>query len=213
MRRIYVMLFTLTLCAQATAQSFEELLTSAVNKFERSDTLRSKMNAANQIDLIAGKWNDQWTAHYYSAYTKLVLSQLLTGEKQRDAIIDQAETEIAEVRRLKGATDDEMLVMDAFAASARLSVKSGSRWKKYGAIFDAKIDEARKLNPANPRIYYLKGESLYYTPRAFGGGTKNALPQFEKAASYFQNEPKDKLTTIHWGAYRNEYYINECKKG
>jgi len=213
MKKIIIMLIGLISYTSVKAQDFEEVLTAEVRKFETTDTLQRKMDASNRIDLIAGKWSDQWMAHYYSAYAKLTLSYLLTGEKQRDAIIDKAEAEIAEVRKLNGATEDELLVMEAFAASARLSVKSGSRWKKYGGIFDAKLEEAKKLKPTNPRIYYLKGGSLFYTPKAFGGGTKNALPQFEKAATYFKSEPKDKLDTIHWGAYRNEYYINECKKG
>lgn len=194
------------------AQTLDESLSEAMTKFELTGTLQTKLNAVNRMDLIASKWSDQWTAHYYAAYAKVNISYLLENEKQRDAMIDKAEQSLAEVKRLNGLAKDELLVMEAYVANARLSVNSNSRWKKYGAIFDAKLEEATKINPANPRIYFLKGQSLFHTPKAFGGGAKNALPQFEKAASYFQAETKDKLEKPHWGNYMNEYYIIRCKK-
>lgn len=212
MKNLIIILTLLVVCSILRAQTLEETLSEVVNKFERTDTLQSKLNAVNRIDLIASKWNDQWITHYYSAYTKVVVSYLLENEKERDAIIDKAELSLAEAKRLGGISKDEFLVMEAYIANARLSVKSASRWEKYGAIFDARLDEAKKINPSNPRIYFLKGQSLFYTPKAFGGGAKHALPYLEKAANYFYSESKDKLEKPHWGEYMNKFYINESKK-
>jgi hypothetical protein len=213
MKKLIVILSIMLFYISVNAQTFEASLSAALSQFERNDTLQNKLNAANRIDLITNQWSDKWPAHYYSAYSKIVLSYLLQDEKQRDAFIDKAQIEIAEVKKLKGVAEDEILVMEAYAANARLSVNSRNRWKKQGAIFDAKLEEAKKLNAANPRIYFLKGQSIFHTPKAFGGGARKALPFFEKAESYFQNEAKDKLEMPHWGSYRNAFYINECKKG
>jgi hypothetical protein len=212
MKTSFVLIAILMLTIGSSAQTFEEALTQAYDQFEKTDSLSNKLNASNKLDLIAGRWSDQWTAHYYAAYAKVVLSYLMKDEKQRDAIIDKAEESLAKTKELLGKMNDEILVMEAYIANARLAVKSGSRWKKYGAIFDEKLEEAKKINPDNPRIYLLKGQSLFYTPKAFGGGVKKALPQFEKAASLFEVQTKSNLDKPSWGQRANSYYINECKK-
>jgi hypothetical protein len=194
------------------AQTLKETLADALNKFERTDTLQNKLDAVNRIDLIATKWNDQWVAHYYSAYAKVVTSYLLKDEKQRDSFLDKAELSIAEVKKLGGISPDELLVMEAYLANARLSVKPNSRWKKYGALFDTKLEEAKAINGNNPRIYFLQGQSLFFTPKAFGGGANKAVAHFEKAAVLFGAEEKGKLEKPYWGDYMNEFYISQCKK-
>jgi hypothetical protein len=194
------------------AQSFTESLAAAVDQFENTDTLQRKMNAINRIDLVVSRWSDQALGHYYSAYAKVVVSYLLTDEKQRDGIIDQAEKSMLKAKQLGGITSDENLIMEAYLANARLAVSGGSRWKKYGPIFDAKLEEAKQVNPNNPRIYFLKGQSLYYTPKAFGGGAKKALPLFEKAAPLFESEVKGNIEIPHWGNGMNYYFINECNQ-
>jgi len=209
---IIIFTFLLSICLTVHAQTFEESLSDALVKFERTDTLQRKLASVNRIDLIKNKWSDRWEAYYYGAYTKLVVSYLLSDEKQRDGLIDQAETEIDKVKAFHKLPDDELSVMDAYVANARIAVKAGSRWRKYGSIFDAKLEEAKKVNANNPRIYFLKGQSLFYTPKAFGGGAKKALPYFEKAATHFAGESKEGLDKPHWGNSRNEYFILECKR-
>jgi tetratricopeptide (TPR) repeat protein len=193
------------------AQTFEETLADAFHRFERTDTLLQKMNVVNRLDLIAARWPEQWTAHYYSAYTRIVVSYLLEDEKQRDGMIDQAEQALTKAKTLYRERNEEFYILDAYIASARISVKPGSRWKKYGAIFDASLEEAKRMNADNPRIYFLTGESLFYTPKAFGGGAKKALPYFEKASPLFMAAFKDKLDKPSWGQRMNEYYLSKCQ--
>ena len=212
MKRYIILLTLLAIVITAPAQTFEESLSDAVVKFENTDTLQHKLAAVNRIDLIKNKWSDRWEAFYYGAYTKLAVSYLLQNEKQRDGMIDQAEADLNKVKEFHKVADDERFVLDAYVANARLAVKPGSRWRKYGPIFDANLEEARKVNPNNPRIYLLKGQSLFFTPWAFGGGPKKALPYFEKAAPYFASESQEQLSKPHWGNARNEYFIRECKR-
>jgi len=209
----YIIIFTLLWSSLTThAQTFEESLSDALMKFESTDTLLQKLTSVNRIDLIKTRWADRWEGYYYSAYTKLTVSYLLTDEKQRDGLIDQAEADLGKVKGFHKTADDELLVMEAYVANARIAVKS-SRWRKYGSIFDARLEDAKKVNAGNPRIYLLKGQALFYTPKAFGGGPKKALPYFEKAASYFAADAQEGLDKPHWGNARNEYYIQECKRG
>lgn len=212
MKTNIILFFLLSISRIGHTQTFEESLSDALAKFESTDTLQYKLAAVNRIDLIRNKWNDRWEAYYYGAYAKLTVSYLLSDEKQRDGMIDQAEVDLNKAREFRKVADDELSVMDAYVANARIAVNGGSRWRKYGAIFDAKLEEAKKVNPNNPRIYLLKGQSLFHTPKAFGGGPKKALPYFEKAASYFASDSKDGLKKPHWGNASNEFFVQECKR-
>jgi hypothetical protein len=206
---IVITFFLLSL--SASSQSFEQILRDAYLNFEQSDTLQSKINAANRLDLIAARYPDQWTGFYYSTYAKVVISYLLKEEKQRDGLLDRAESSLTKAKSLT-KNNEELLIMDAYIANARLAVKPKERYKKYGEIFDRKLEEAASLNPGNPRIHYLKAQSIFHTPKAFGGGAKKALPLFEKAAMLFEKESTDDLAKPYWGKAANTYYINECKK-
>ena len=211
MRNGVLILGFLFLSTFAYAQTFDAVLKEAYLKFEKAESPQDKLNVVNRLDIIAARYSDQWSAQYYAAYAKVVTSYLLEDEKQRDGLIDQAEQALNKSKALTKA-NEEILIMEAYIANARLAVKPMSRYKKYGEIFDAKLAEATALNAANPRIYFLKGQSIFHTPRPFGGGCKNASPLFEKAIPLFGKELKDDLNKPYWGQDRNLYYINECKE-
>jgi hypothetical protein len=193
------------------AQDFKETLLRTYQEFESTDSVARKMQLVNRLDLIASKWSDQWTAHFYSAYAKTVVSYLMTEEKHRDAILEQADQALLKAISLGQGETEETLVLQAYIANARLAVKPMARYKKYGDIFDNKLEAASKLNPNNPRIYYLKGLSTYHTPKAFGGGASRALSFFEKASSFFSKEQQQDLSKPFWGKRMNAYYLHECK--
>jgi hypothetical protein len=74
---------------------------------------------------------------------------------------------------------------------------------KYSTLANENLTKAEKLNPDNPRVYYLSALSFFYTPEDFGGGTAVAKPLFEKAEKLFNEESgKDKLLPS-WGKYHN----------
>lgn len=212
MKKIKLLFATLIFSHCLPAQNFQEALQNTYQSFAGTDSLSMMMDAANRFERIAAKWSNEWTAHYYTAYAHIVLSYKIDDEKQRDAMLDKAEKVFAKVKTLLGKEMDETLIMEAYIANARLAVKPMSRHKEYGAIFDSRLESASKINPKNPRIYLLKGQSIFHTPKAFGGGAKRALPYFEKAAALFTSEAKGDLSKPFWGEERNTYYLGESKK-
>jgi len=57
----------------------------------------------------------------------------------------------------------------------------------------------------------IRGISKYFTPQAFGGGKKNAMPYFEKAETLFSKETTTDITQPHWGKRTNDYFLGMCK--
>ncbi len=195
------------------AQEFEPILAATLEQFEKDTSSAMIIATVNRLELIAGKWNDQWLAHYYAAYGESIYSYIEEDENKRDALLDKADEHLLQAEQLYGQENDELFVLRALIANARLAVKPGNRWKEYGEIFNQDITKARSMNPANPRIYYLQGNSLYYTPKMFGGGPKNAMPFYEEADSLYQQIKLDSLGIMpSWGKLQNEQMLNTCKQ-
>ncbi len=196
-----------------SAQDFESTLASTLEQFEKDSSISMMAATVNRLELIAGKWNDLWLAHYYAAYGESIYSYLEKDENKRDALLDKADSHLQQAEQLYGQESDELFVLRALLASARLSVKPGDRWKKYGDIFSQNIMKAKTINPANPRIYYLQGNNLYYTPKMFGGGPKNAMPLYEEADSLYQQVKTDSIgVNPSWGKAQNIEMLDKCKQ-
>jgi len=194
------------------AQDFKASLEKTFTAFDTSWDLQKKVDQSNKLALIAKKWDKEWSAHYYVAFSNAMLSFLEKDENKRDAYLDEADKEKDEAVHLLGKENDETYVLAAMIANGRLAVKPASRFQKYGKIFDDDLDKAKEMNPNNPRIYLLIGNSKFYKPKMFGGGKKPALPYYEKAAELYAKENVTDITIPHWGKNQNEFHLQECKK-
>ncbi|HTN46086.1 MAG TPA: hypothetical protein VL098_07020 [Flavipsychrobacter sp.] len=211
MKKILLAAATTVLVFSASAQDYKQVMQNTFLAFDTTQDLSIKTQQSNKLSLIAKKYADQWTAHYYNAYAKVQLSYMEKDEAKRDAFLDEGDKELAESITLLGKENDETYVLAAMLANARLAVKPQSRWQKYGKVFEQNLDKAKEVNPNNPRIYYVQGTSKFFTPKMWGGGKKAALPYFEKAQGLFDKENAADITTISWGKEANAYFLKESK--
>jgi hypothetical protein len=196
--------------AVVAADDFRSILTEAYIAFDSAKSLNEMYAVSNRLGLISGKYDNQWAAQYYAGYCFTVLSYIDKDDKKRDTYLDEAEKLSDKARQLFKAENDEFYVLDAMIANARLAVKPGSRYKKFGGIFNSNLEKAKALQPNNPRIYYLQGISIFYTPKMFGGGTKKALPYFEKADTLYMVEKNNDIFKPFWGKKQNADLLKKC---
>ncbi len=201
--------FTFANC-QAQAD-YNETLKKTFLAFDTTMDMQKKVEAGNKLTLISKKYSKEWTAHYYNAYSKAQLSYMEQDAAKKDAYADEANSEVLEAISLLGKENDETYVMSALAANAKMAVDPQKRWQKYGKIFDENLEKAKAANENNPRIYYLKGTSKFFTPKMFGGGKKSALPYFEKASTLAANEPETDMAKPFWGKRQTEWFLQQCK--
>jgi hypothetical protein len=81
---------------------------------------------------------------------------------------------------------------------------------KYSGLASEALDQAEKLNPNNPRIYYVRGNNVYNTPKAFGGGKEKAKPLFEKSAGLFESQKPANAIEPAWGSEHNKQMLALC---
>jgi hypothetical protein len=192
---------------QAKSQSVDAQLTQADSTFDSAKTYPQMLFASNQFKLIAKQNSQYWLANYYAAWS-LAVTSFQAPQDNKDPMLDEADAFFQKIQSID-STNDEVAILGGMLSQARLSVAPMTRHGKYGAIAKAYFATAKKLNPNNPRIYYLEANSLFYTPKAFGGGAEKALPLYEKAESLFANDSKD-IQKPHWGKRVNELMMKQC---
>ena len=212
MKKITIIAASIMLATSAMAQDYKAVLAKTFNEFDTATVVETRIAQANRLGLIAKKFPTEWTSHYYVAFSKTLLSYSEKDATKRDAYLDEADKELADAVSTLKKDNDETYVLAALIANARMAVDGSTRWMKYGPIFSNNLDKAKEINADNPRIYYLQGISKLYTPKAFGGGKKVALPYFEKAEGLFAKESHDDITKPNWGMTHNKGYIETCKK-
>ena len=193
------------------AQTVEESVQKTFQQFDTAKTINQMMAASSQFDLLSAKYPTEYITNYYSAYTKAVISYKEKESKKRDLYIDMATKYFDKAKQIK-PEDSETYALAALLANARLSVDGASRWKEYGEIFEKNLTKAKELNPNNPRIYYLKGAAIFYTPKMFGGGGKKAKPFFEQAKPLFPTQDTSSVLIPTWGERQTDEFLKMCEE-
>lgn len=201
-----------TLVSQTSVNEFKGDLSESFMAFDTAKNLNEMITASNRLGLIAKKWSDQWSANYYVCYSLTILSYIEKDDKKRDAYLDNADILESKTKEEYKSDYDELFVLDALLANARLAVNPMSRYKKQGDLFNTNIDKAKLMQPNNPRIYFLLGNSVYYKPKMFGGGAKVALPYFEKADELYQSESNHDIFKPFWGKIQNSEMLKKCRE-
>lgn len=214
MKRIIIAL-TLLVSVPAISQNVDSLVAAQLagpcGNLDTLTTLQMWKQRSAEIDKVKNQYPDNWIPAYYSAYCAVQMSYFETNVKLKDIYLDAADKSLAVVTK-SCPLKDEVYVLTAMIANARLAVDGQSRWKEYGPIFDQNLELAKKENENNPHIYLAKGMSVYYTPKMFGGGAKSAMEYFTKAEEKYKLLTETKVEKPFWGRDLTTYMIGECKK-
>ena len=78
-------------CLSAGAQDFKKVLEATFLAFDTTRDMNTKLANANKLSLIAKKWDDEWSAHYYAAYSKAQLAYMEKEAAKKDAQKEETE--------------------------------------------------------------------------------------------------------------------------
>jgi hypothetical protein len=211
MKKVLIIVSLVVNSVCSYAQSIEEQLTQVYVMMDTAKTVPTITEVASQFELIAMMNPESYAANYYATVSKALLSYTGKDQKLRDELVDMANQFYEKAKAIE-PSNQENFILGALLANARLSVDGGSRWKEQGEIFEKNLTSARSINPNNPRIAHLKGVAVYFTPKMFGGGKKNALEYLLKSEEQYKLETESSVLKPHWGATRNAYFIGLCQE-
>ncbi len=175
--------------------------------FDSAKTTADLQTVSNTFERIGDAEKTQWLPYYYAGLA-------LSTSGWNDTKIDK-EANSARINALCDKAEaldknSEIYVLRNMSATQQMMVDPQTRWQTYGAEANKDLQIAIQLNPDNPRIYYLQGESMMGTPVAFGGGKDKAKPLFEKSIALFKTD-KPKPLWPSWGLARAQEQLAKCQ--
>ncbi len=200
-------LFGGLLIAHAQSDKFESAMKANLALFDSAKTTQDFQTIANNFERIGDAEKTQWLPYYYAG---LALST--------SGWIDQKMDKDANSTRINGLCDkaeaieknSEIYALRNMSATQQMIVDPQTRWATYGQQAKAALDKGKRLDPNNPRLYYLEGQSVFNTPAAFGGGKDKAKPIFEKSVALFK-EAKPKPLYPNWGREQAADMLAKCQ--
>lgn len=208
---VTVLLLLSTTISGLRAQTVEENLKASYDKFTAANTEQELIAASSRFDMAAAKWAGTWQTYLYAAYAKISVSLKLSDKTKRDQYLDAADAYLGKAEKLS-PDNQEVLIMQAWSAKARIAVDAKDRWKKFGEVYDDRIAKAKKTTAENPRIYFLEGHGPFYKPKVWGGGKDKAKPYFEKAKELLAKESKTDIMHPYWGSKEVEEFLAQCNE-
>jgi hypothetical protein len=194
------------------ASSYKEAMIENIEKMNKTQDPAVLVELANTFDRIAQKETGEWLPLYYSAYASVSVTffnQQLTNE-EKVIIFDKAQQKVDEAKKIT-ENESEIYVLQAMIFQLRISTDPQNAYQ-YTIKINEALGRAETLNAKNPRIPYLRGTTLFYTPAEYGGGPSVAKPLLEKAAQLFTSADKSDQLMPSWGAYHNNMVLQQCGK-
>lgn len=166
---------------------------------------------ANVLERIAAVEKKEWLPSYWGAFCYMMKSYVEPVAEKKDLLLEKAEQLISVADNLN-PNNDEVEVLKANIASARIGVDPMNRWQRYGALSGMAIAKAKSINPANPRIALHEAQGVFYTPEAYGGGKQKAMPLIKAAIDQFAAFKPVSDIMPNWGAEAAQYMLAEAQK-
>ncbi|MBE9484841.1 MAG: hypothetical protein IMY74_08340, partial [Bacteroidetes bacterium] len=132
------------------------------------------------------------------------------GNKDIDKFLDIAEGYLEKARQLS-PENSEIEVMQGWIYQGRIQVDPMGRGQLFSQKASESFGKAKNINPDNPRIYFLVGQNILYTPEMFGGGEEAACPYFKKAEDKFDSFKTETPISPDWGRETNFKQLNSCE--
>lgn len=195
---------------RSLAGNYIENMSENIHKMNEAQSSEELVSISNLFDRIGEKETDKWLPFYYSSYATvciLFVSRQLSAEEKNNEL-DKAQMQLNKALKLN-ENESENYALQALIYQLRIT--DPSLGQKYFMLTNEALAKAEALNSSNPRVYYLKATTLFYTPPQFGGGKNAAKPLFEKAATLFTNLPTDNIMP-NWGNDHNQSMLEQCNK-
>ncbi len=208
MKKVLIIL-SLLISSGVYAQS--DKYTAAMQKnlllFDSAKTSQDYQVSSDAFARIGDAEKTQWQPYYYAG---LALSQIgwMDPKLDKDANSTKINAYCDKAESIE--KNSEILALRNMSYTQEMMVDPQNRWMTFGKQAGEALTEGMKMDPNNPRLYYLQGMSLFNTPEAFGGGKSKAKPLFEKAIALFKTYPVKPLNPS-WGLQKATLMLAKCQ--
>ena len=137
---------------------------SKIAMLDSVQTAEGYNELANAFERIADAEKNQWLAYYYAAYCNASAGTMVGAggdmmaakADKTDPYADKADKQIKKAEELM-KRNSEIFIVKKMIATLRMLGDPMNRYMTYGPEATSMLDEAKKMNPDNPRVYLLEG--------------------------------------------------------
>ncbi|RZS93345.1 hypothetical protein [Aquimarina brevivitae] len=155
--------------------------------------------AANLFERIAGAEKENWIPFYYAAQIHIISTYNTKEGKEIESRLAKAQNLVNEAKTFSD-NNAEVLVLEAMLNTAYVAYKPNVYGMKLSAKVEELYQQAKALEPNNPRAILYHAEWKMGSARFWGKDPKAFCPEVEKAILYFENAEEPKVPFYpHWG--------------
>jgi hypothetical protein len=165
---------------------------------------------ANSFERIGNANPKEWLPLYYQAFCTVQIGMKQSTPAKMDEYFDKAEVIINKADQVS-PENSEIVVVQSWINSMKIGIDPMTRGQKLGMRSAMLNEKAIKLNPENPRAYFLKGSGLFHTPENYGGGKDKACPVLQTALEKFKAAKNENAIMPKWGQRQTEKLLEKCK--
>ena len=180
----FLIIISMFFAGMVTAQSkYEGAMAKGLAQFKDAKTVEDMVAASAFFERIGDAEKDKWLPYYYAAQANY-FTGWMNPKADKDKVAEKSKDLVGKAEAIEH--NSELYCLEQMVAILQMTVDPMSRYQSYGAQATTALDNAKKADPSNPRIYYLQGQTLMNTPEAFGGGKAVAKKLFEKSLELYK---------------------------
>lgn len=212
MKKLFIAVLLLVITTVSFGQtSYEKIMLTTIDTLYKSFGAATIQQPVNTFERLAQADTTRWEPLYYAAYAYCMMSLQEKDNNKKDAFCDKAQ-ELLNKALAKSPNESELYVLQGFLYNMRLLVNPMSRANSYMGQINNAYATAEHLNPANPRVYYMRANMIMNMPAFMGGGKDKALPVFMIAKEKFDTFTSPNVLAPRWGKDDCYKKIEECSK-
>lgn len=204
-------LLLLVITAKSQNAKFESAISKNLEQMNAAKTLEDMQTATNSFERIAAAEPKEWLAQYYAGMSNILTGMRQESNDKKDEHYDKALSYIDKADGLQ-ADNSEIYVLKSWALAMKIGIDPANRGMTLGPESGMMCSKAKELNDANPRAYYLMGQSAMYTPEQYGGGKDKAIMLLETAVKKFKTFKPSSPIMPTWGEKQAIDALEQCKK-
>jgi tetratricopeptide (TPR) repeat protein len=202
--------FILAIINTFAQNAYVTALAGAVTELQNARNPTELQTTINKLERIAGSETKEYPPRYYAAQGYIQMSFMEKEGGKKDQLLDRAQQHLDQALKLQ-PNESELYALQGFLHQGRISVDAMNRGQQYAGLAMQALEKAKTLNPENPRVYYLIGQNLFYTPAMFGGGPAAALPLLTQAKQKFEQFKPASAVAPTWGLATNNILLEKCQ--
>jgi len=170
-------------------------------------TMQDFNSVAAAFTRIANAEKTLWVPYYYAALAKLH-GAISDESVDKDEIGAQVDSLLSDAEAIE--KNSELTTLHYYNEVLKMTVNPAARYMEKAPLMEKYFKLAIAQDSTNPRIYFLKGQTVYHTPESFGGGAKGAKPLFQKAVDLYAIRDTTKSFKPKWGKDDAEAMLKKC---